>query len=60
MDENGWETRREKEDQETSKYTIERAGERARDKTATAEVGQIQVHDCVAEREELRMEEPWT
>ncbi len=37
MDEHGWETRREKEDQETSKYARERERERARDKTATAE-----------------------
>lgn len=37
--------------------TRERERERARDKTATAE---IQVRDCVAEREELRKEEPRT
>jgi len=35
-----------------------RERERGRDKTATAEDAQIQVHDCVAEREELRKEEP--
>ncbi len=38
----------------------ERERERAREKTATAEDAQIQVHDCVAEREELRKEEPRT
>lgn len=40
--------------------TRERERERAREKTATAEDAQIQVHDCVAEREELRKEEPRT
>ncbi len=60
MDEHGRETRREKEDQETSEYARERERERAREKTATAEDAQIQVHDCVAEREELRKEEPRT
>jgi hypothetical protein len=38
--------------------TRERERERGCDKTATAEDAQIQVHDCVAEREELQEEEP--
>jgi len=42
-------------DEQVRERERERArGERGRDKTATAEDAQIQVHDCVAEREELR------